>query len=144
MNDIEFNYVGKGDTRMFSKKSNDQHLHQLYEALQSKLTQMKNNNVRGEIQIESNHEMVHKIINVINEMNEYSERARPEKNNYLRNLKINANVGIWEAEIREGDIFHPQNETYISSELAEVLGMPASQAPKMLMDIMKAVAPEHA
>lgn len=129
---------------MFSKKSNDQHLHQLYEALQSKLTQMKDGNVSGAIQVDSNHEMVHKIVNVINEMNEYSEQARPEDNNYLRNLKINANVGIWEAEIREGDIFHPQNETYISSELAEVLGMPSSKAPKMLMDIMKAVAPEHA
>lgn len=88
--------------------------------------------------------MIHKITDIVNEINEYQATTKLQENVYLKNLKVNANVGIWEAEIHEGDIFHPENETYISPELLDVLGLKDSQAPKMLIDIMQAVAPEHA
>lgn len=128
---------------MFSRKSNDQDLHRLYDALQLKLNNLKKGQDDA-IQIDSNNEIIHKIVNVITEITDYESDLKPQENIYLKNLRVNANVGIWEAEIRDGDIFHPENKTYISPELLEVLGLNNTQAPTMLMDIMQAVAPEHA
>jgi hypothetical protein len=86
---------------MFSRKSNDQDLRRLYDALQLKLSNLK----KGQddtIQVDSSNELVHQIVHVITEINDYQKEMKPQENIYLKNLKVNANVGIWEAEIREG------------------------------------------
>jgi PAS domain-containing protein len=128
---------------MFFNKSNDKQLQLLVEELQSFKKSISDGNSATKFNLHSDHSTINEIASTFQSIHEIHQSYLYKLNNRIENLETISNSSFWEVEMKQSDVFHPENTAYISKQLINLLGYSDSSRLQSMKDLAACVPLEH-
>lgn len=131
------------ENSMFFKKEKEFDLTPLLTSINQKIEMIKAGNDCDSLVFNSHDEQLTKLVEKLNELNRQQNIRKHRMEARLKNLQTMSKSSFWEVKIANGDLFDPENETYVSEDLIETLGYPKHTKIDCIADIAVLVPSEH-